>query len=150
MTSNNFQQKMDHIKELLLITGIDEQSSSLLEELDNIRVAGILQADKHCRKLKMGRIPWSPELQHSIDRIRYFRACCAKYGRIPQKISPRVLAALLRRTEDKHKVTTFHEAMKLLKEEFIEYNELKKIAATLRHSFLEELAQAQAEQSGSR
>jgi Reverse transcriptase (RNA-dependent DNA polymerase) len=148
MVLNGFKEKMKVINDLLISIGINHHSATLLEELDKIRVEGILEADRHCCKLKMGRIPWSPELRKCIHRIRYFRACCAKYGRKPRRISPRVMIKLLLRTGDKHKVTTFDEALTLLKAEFLAYNEFKKVAVLMRQSFLEELAQAQAEQSG--
>jgi hypothetical protein len=57
----------------------EEQWKGLLEELDKLRVEGILLADHHCRKLKMGHVPWSPDLQRSMNKISYLQRCRLKY-----------------------------------------------------------------------
>ena len=42
------------------------------EELDTIREAGMKHAEKHCWKLKMGKVQWSPALQKARDTITFW------------------------------------------------------------------------------
>jgi len=43
------------------------------EALDTQLVAAKLQAERHCRKLRMGNIPWCPEVTRSINRILFWK-----------------------------------------------------------------------------
>jgi hypothetical protein len=69
-----------------------------IEKLDDIRVEAIRYADKHCRKLKMGLIPWSPSLQQSMKRISYLQRCRLKYIR-GLNISSRTLHKAWKQTD---------------------------------------------------
>jgi endonuclease/exonuclease/phosphatase family metal-dependent hydrolase len=87
LVSRFLQLRRSHIEEhklairlQLLYHGIQNESLTAeqqheYESIDQIRVEGILHAERHCRKLKMGKVPWSPKLQEIINNIRYLRAC---------------------------------------------------------------------------
>jgi hypothetical protein len=49
------------------------------EQLDNLRLQSIREADKRCRKLKMGQVPWSPTIQTHMTNISYLQRCRMKY-----------------------------------------------------------------------
>ena len=91
-------------KQFLLNKGLDVDAHNLLgrvdyplspqnqaeyERIDGLRIQGIAYAEKKCRKLKMGGIPWTPELarlRSSIEvwqlvrrRIRHCKVGAKKY-----------------------------------------------------------------------
>ena len=41
---------------------INDEDASSFERLDAIRIRGMMYAEKRCRKIKMGGVPWTPEL----------------------------------------------------------------------------------------
>ena len=41
---------------------INDDDASTFERLDAIRIRGMMYAEKRCRKIKMGGVPWTPEL----------------------------------------------------------------------------------------
>jgi len=44
------------------------------ETIDALRTKGMNDAEKHCRKLRMGRVDWSPELALAHHRIAAWTA----------------------------------------------------------------------------
>jgi hypothetical protein len=129
--------------------GMDELNSSigpfeisvLLESIDAIRMEGIRWADKHCCKLRMGKVPWSPTIQQCMDRIKYYNTCRLKleFGR---KVNSQTLEYLYKKSALPSKALTIDDAKMGLKISFNQYNLLKSQADKLRTSFLEELALA--------
>jgi exonuclease III len=116
----------------------DEQKSEF-ETIDRLRVEGILYAEQHCRKLKMGKVPWLPELQLILNTIRYLCACRKLYqGR---KIHARSLCRLQRRSRFVNPVCRA-DATELLKNEYNSYNQFKCDARNKCTHFLEDLAGA--------
>jgi Reverse transcriptase (RNA-dependent DNA polymerase) len=129
---------------LLQEEGLSQQCIAKIEELDSIRMEGILHADKKCRKLKMGQIPWSPELRDSINKIRYFRACCLKFGRHERQIGNRRMLRLFLRSKEPEKIFDYETASTRLRQEFLHYNTIKASASEIRLHFLEDLAATKA------
>ena len=43
---------------------LSSQDAIAYEKLDRIRIDGMKYAEKRCRRLKMGGVPWSPELTY--------------------------------------------------------------------------------------
>ena len=116
------------------------------EKLDLIRVKNILTADKKCRKLKMGNVPWSPSIQIKMANISYLQRCRQKYIN-GYMINSRTLQKSFQSTTYSNPITDPDEIINKLKEEFKQYNVLKKDASKIRYNFLEQLATAQASQS---
>jgi Reverse transcriptase (RNA-dependent DNA polymerase) len=119
---------------------------TLLEECDKIRCDSMEYADRHCRKLKMGKVQWSPELQTIMLRISYLQRCRLKYIK-GYEVNSRTLYKAFTRTDYTTKYEDRESIISQLKIEFTNYNKLKKDAETLRYNFLEQLAEAKADHS---
>jgi hypothetical protein len=91
--------------------------------LDDLRVQHILLAETKSRKLKMGNVPWSPELQVSINRIRYLRACISRFQH--HKINSGSLQKLFQKTNLKQKINTYEETTRALSDEYKIYTGIK-------------------------
>jgi hypothetical protein len=50
-----------------------------IERLDKLRIESMRFADRKCRRIKMGTVPWSPEIQVVMNRISYLQRCRLKY-----------------------------------------------------------------------
>jgi hypothetical protein len=73
METTKMEDKMEE-KEALIRNKVPlEEWGRKVEALDALRVDGILLADKKCRKLKMGNVPWSPALKRLMVRIDYLQ-----------------------------------------------------------------------------
>ena len=103
-------------------------------------------ADRKCRRIKMGTMPWSPEIQVVMNRISYLQRCRLKYIK-GYLINSRTLKDCFDRTDYTVYIQNPDEIILKLKEEFNTYKELKKKATQLRQNFLEQLATAQAIES---
>ena len=124
-----------------------ECATTILNTLDDIRMDGILQADKKCRKLRMGNIQWTPALQKIIYSIQYYRASWASLT-AKRKVNSRTLLKLRRRAGINEAVKSVPEAVLLLQSQFNEFKLLKKNSATERTHYLQDLAMSKAAVSG--
>ncbi len=118
--------------------------TEMMENIDSLRTQGILWADRYCRKLKMGNIPWSPAIQQCMDRIKYYTTCRLKFE-FGRNINSRTLSQLFHKTTLLHKALNVDDTKTGLKLAFNQYNLLKSRAPQLWVSFLKELAEAKAE-----
>ena len=66
------------------------------EELDKIREESMKTAEKKCRKLKMGAVKWSPELQLARDTITYYSLSLRK--KLGRKVSTKIIYRLPKKT----------------------------------------------------
>jgi Reverse transcriptase (RNA-dependent DNA polymerase) len=137
---NKLEDKKQIIENLLT-----RQVSTADEELDQLRVEGILLAERKCRHLKMGHVPWSPELKESMTRIGYYQRCRLKYCS-GKDINGRTLQDWYLKSKLTVPIQTGEEAIIKLKQEFKVYNVIKKQAKERRITFLETLAEARAEE----
>ena len=128
-------------------TMVKEEWEQRIEELDQIRIESMQFADKFCRKLKMGDVPWSPEIQKVMNRISYLQRCRLRYIN-KLLINSRTLHKSFERTDYTTPFTKPEDIILQLKTEFKQYNSLKKQASSMRIQFLESLAQAKANESG--
>jgi len=118
------------------------------EEIDIRKTQAMQQAERYCRKLKMGAVEWSPQLALSRALIAMWMAM------VKARTGKHISSRLIRRLMDKAGYTattgiTLIMAQNNLKAETKKYYQLKRQASTHRESFLESLAQAQAnEKSG--
>ncbi len=120
---------------------ISSEIKTMLDEIDVIRTKGILWADRYCRKLKMGNVPWSPAIQQCMDRIKYYNTCRLRFE-FGRHINSRTLKQLFNKTSLSSKAMNKEEARVGLKNTFNQYNLLKSQATQLRVSFLDDLAEA--------
>jgi hypothetical protein len=68
---------------------------TMYEVLDTIRVAGVKEAEQHCRKLKMGQVAFSPKLQEASVSIYAWTLLMNKA--IGGKVSSRLISRTLRK-----------------------------------------------------
>jgi endonuclease/exonuclease/phosphatase family metal-dependent hydrolase len=129
---------------------VDKRMSAAQQEyyeyLDQLRVEGILTADKRCRKLKTGSVPWSPIFQKSINNIQYLRVCIKRLSGM--NVNSRTLLRLFKKSSLGAPITSLEDALQLIKTEFQQYQIVKKAASNNRFNFLSDLAMAIAEDEG--
>ena len=51
---------------------MDDHAEKEYEALDKLREEGMHRAEKRCRKLWMGGVPWSPALKRAKDTILFW------------------------------------------------------------------------------
>jgi hypothetical protein len=113
-------------------------------ELDNIRTQSILRADKACRKLKMGQVPFSPPMVLAWNKIRAWTL-------VRRKLSGRRVKSRYLRRELKAaaigdiSTISLAESEEKLAAAWKHYKQLKKQASSLRANWIEGLAHARAE-----
>ena len=111
-----------------------------IEELDKIRSLGMIMAEKGCRKLRMGKVHWSPELQKARDKITYLKLSLSRWAgcKIGAKLLMRLARSLgvnCKKWEDKKLHEALDEANKA-------YRAIKKDHRKLRETYLDDLASA--------
>jgi hypothetical protein len=115
------------------------------ERIDRLRVAGMKMAEKNCRRLQMGGVPWSPRVQECLQVIQVWHLIVKRRLGLP------VSGSLLRR-----KITQTHLTSALdapldvakarLSDAYREYKKVKKDADNLRITWMESLSMALASQ----
>lgn len=114
------------------------------EALDLARTEGMLEAERHCRKLKTGAIPWTPEITAAQRRITYHRLSLKKLQ--GHKISAQTVCRAARRAGIQPTLTTESQAQTLLHHSIVAYHQLKKRSGKqARATFLQRLALAKAD-----
>jgi hypothetical protein len=120
---------------------LDPSQALEWERLDALRLQGMRFAEKHCRKLRKGNVPWSPAIQQALNLITPWNlVCCCRRG-------VKVSSSLLRRAAATAGIpeatsATLPVAKASLRLAFQEYKGLIKSASALRTTFLEDLASA--------
>jgi hypothetical protein len=112
------------------------------EKLDEIREKGMLKAEKKCRKLKMGNIKWSPEIQEARDRIEYFKASLSRAK--GTNVSARFLIQLGKKCNANSRGMNILQLEKETHDAYVHYKTLRTNHQERRDNFIEELAEAQA------
>ena len=107
--------------------------------IDRLRSKAMKKAERKCRKLHMGAIPWSPQLHHAArELIQYIKLMIRK--KKGRKIGARTLIRLQRKAKCNLKNHSIEELEKELDVAYKLYKNLKKEAESLRLAFLEALA----------
>ncbi len=127
-------------------TPLTEEQQREFEEIDQIRVKAMQQAERTSRKLWMGNVEWSPAIAASRNKIALWTAMIkARQGR---KVSSRLIQRLMVKAGQEGLTgITLTMAQQWLKDEMKMYLQLKKQASQLRDTHIESLAAAQAEDS---
>lgn len=118
-----------------------------LNDLDKIRTDASLFAESKCRKFKKGNVAWSPQIQASINQIRYYRTCIRRYRYNNSSVNSRTLEKLFRRQSGPIALNE-QQAINGLREAMAEYKRVKPQAREIRYTYLADLANAQAETTG--
>ena len=110
------------------------------EKIDKIRCSCMLKAEKYCRKLRMGKVDWSPQIQKARDTIKYFTLTLRrKKGR---HVGARTLIKLSNKTSCVSEHLTERQLNDKIDKAYKDYKKLKKQHKKLRASHLELLAEA--------
>ena len=73
---------------------LTSQQQDEIEELDGIQEIAMIRAERKCRKLKMGKVAWTPELERIIQTIRYYNVTIRKKS--GRKVSARLLMRFIK------------------------------------------------------
>ena len=127
-----------------LMNQIDEKLTDAqqkeYEQIDKLKTDAMREAEKHCRKLKMGEVCWSPKIQLVRDKIRYYSLSKRRY--LGRKVSARILLRLSKKTGCNATNLTDTEIDLQLNNLFKMYRSLKKEHVKHREDFLNSLASA--------
>lgn len=116
------------------------------EKVIEIRHQAIKYADKHCRKLWMGKVPYSPEVKKAGIAIQLWNGIITKKSGC--KYSNKKIKKLASTLEIKNPMAlSLQEAKDRLNEAWINYKKKKEEAAELRTAYLKEKAKAIAEET---
>ena len=119
---------------------LNEYQREEYEEIDRIKTFAMEEAERQCRKLKMGEIPWSPELQKVRNKIEYLTLSMRR------KLGRKVHAVTLIRTSKKAgmqvEAKTANQIEAMIKDEYKIYRKLKKSSKNDRADYLDSLAEA--------
>ena len=109
------------------------------ESLLKLKKKGIDYADKHCRKLRMGAVPYSDVIKQAGTRIELWKAVITKKS--GTKYSMTKLQRLEKKAGEKMTLEkTLEQAKQELKKAKKVYKDKKKMAENLRETFMEKKA----------
>jgi hypothetical protein len=113
------------------------------ESIDALRVKGMQEAERKCRKFRTGEVPWSPSLQEIMDRIAAWKLMRRK--REGKRVSSQLLRRKLKSASlESRSSASLTESIEALNDAYTELKIFKKQAQLKRTSWLEELASARA------
>ena len=111
------------------------------------RILGIQKADKQCRKIFMGEVPWSTTLQIARNEIQLWANVVAR--KKGMKVNTRFISRLEKKANISHALRcTLLISVLRRQEAYKRYYLLKKNATELRESWLMDLAALKAKASG--
>ncbi len=114
------------------------------EAIDKLRVKGMKWAERHCRKVKVGKVEWSPKLQAAMDTQRYWKLTLLRAQ--GQRISARRLIRLAKKIKLRHDRTlSLGEITELCAAAKKAYKKEKKKASSARGKWIDDLAVAKEE-----
>jgi hypothetical protein len=119
---------------------ITHEQAEQYNELDRIREESMKTAEKKCRKLHLGAVPWTPEIGRVRKVIQYIKLRMRKLkGR---RVGARTLIRLQKKAQVNFQTLSECELKQKLDVVYKYYKKLKKKAVDLRESFLDSLAHA--------
>ena len=125
----------------------DEKAATEFERIDNQRERCMKQAERKCRKLKMGGKQWSPILQASMDTIQLWTLVLRRL--VGRKIGARYILRLKKKLKIKHTLVTISQAQKKIDDAYKVYKALCKEDRKLSQTYRMDLAQAKADAGNS-
>ena len=127
-------------------SGWSDSTMQQYEQIDQERIQGMLEAEKKCRKLSMGNVPWTPDLTVARARVQFWTLLqTRKKGR---KVSSRLLARTRQKANLPTGQYTTEKIKEALKEAYEEYWTLKKQGHRRRDQWLQSIAEAMTEDGG--
>ena len=111
------------------------------EDLDRIRVDGMLYVEKRCCKLQMGKVQWSPALQQAQDMIAFWTLICKQLKKC--KVGAQRIVQLKKKLQIKGNMHLLIEEVDAkLSKARERYKVCKHNDKVLRRDFLESLVEA--------
>ena len=139
LAEHDFDMRSRHLF-LSMQSPLTEEQQRQYEELDELRTWAANEAEKSCRKLKMGQVKWCPKLQKAMDRIRYFSL--SKRRLLGRKVSACILFRLSKKTGYNAVGLDETALIKEIDDAYTHYKVLRKQNEKLREDFTLELAKA--------
>ena len=125
---------------------LTKEQQETYEKLDRLIIEGKTMAEKKCRKLHKGEVPFSPQVNQFGAMIQFWRL--VRRQSLRQKHSSQQLERLRRKLDIRPPLpTSLSEIEELIQLAWRNYKHSKKQATAERTSFLDDLAQARAEES---
>ena len=137
--------KFEEFERLHQSNKMNEQSTiNTLNKIDNSITNSILYAEKRCRKLKAGKVPYSPELNRVGKEINVWNNVLRKKRGC--NISSTYIKRIAKKSDISHPMSlTIEDCIKERQSASRRYKKLKRNAKQNRIQFIEELATQQAE-----
>jgi len=138
-------EKFEEFEKLRQSNKMNEQSTmNTLNKIDNSITNSILYAEKRCRKLKAGKVPYSPELSRVGKEINVWNNVLRKKRGC--NISSTYIKRIAKKSDISHPMSlTIEDCIKERQSASRRYKKLKRNAKQNRIQFIEELATQQAE-----
>jgi len=119
------------------------------EVLDRTVTSARISAEKHCRKFKMGQVPWTPDLTRKIYRVLYWKGVASRVqGR---RVGTSVLRSRARKAGIHHLLENIHLPLATIHTHIAkalrQYRHLKK-DTDRRDTWLGQIIEAQAQATG--
>ena len=130
--------RIEHLNQTFHIP-LNETEQIELEKIDRISTFAVRHADKKCRKLCMGEVPYSHKLNAAGDVVGFWRLVIRK------KLGCHVSTSLIKKTArsvgiDKHMTLKLDECRDKQKAAYKLYNEVKRNAPKYRYDMLDNKA----------
>jgi len=139
MKKHKVKEKVTNLQKNIQIP-MSKENIAQFEALDKIRLRGIKQAEKKCRKLKMGRVPWSPKLSQARKEIVYWQMSIRQISN--QKVNIKKIIRLAYHLKIVKDPNWTKEEMETKRKLAVEtWRHLVKKAQLVRETWLEELAE---------
>ena len=110
------------------------------EHIDKYKTLAMKLAEKHCRKLKMGEVPWTPELQRIRNRIEYLTLSMRR--KLGRKVHAITLIRTGKRAAMNVEANSAKQIKAMIKDEYKIYRKMKKASYNNRENYLDSLAEA--------
>jgi hypothetical protein len=143
LQSHQFSEKVSSLQQQMLLNESTADSVKQYNELDNIiHLKGILLANKSCRKLKMGEVPFSPTLIIAWNWIKALQLIKKKLS--GRRVGSRFLHQAIKAANLSIDLstTTTSDIEQDLSKAWTTYKLIKKQASVFRASWLKEIAVA--------
>ncbi len=142
-------QRLDTLRSRIQHNRMTRVQQQEYEALDRTATSARLSAEKHCRKFKMGQVPWTPDLTRKIYRVLYWKGVASRaQGR---RIGTSVLRSRARKAGFTHTLETIHLPMATIQNNIAkalrQYRQIKK-DSDRRDTWLGQMIDAQAQATG--
>jgi len=149
LTNVNAFQHLDNLLPAISQNRLTRAQQQEYEDLDRTVTTACLLTEKQCRKFKMGKVPWTPDLSKKIYCILYWKGVMSRT--LGQRVGTLVLRTRAHKAGFEHSLTVLHLLMETLQEKVLkaahQYRQLKKDPNRW-DTWLGQIIEAQAQATG--